>query len=1294
MQIKVTKQQLIELQQKLNPLIKKALVGKPIKPVTHFIQGLVPIGEETIVESPDKVLNNYDDLLAHWSNDDAIGFGFLNDKAYISYNNELFFDSTKIPQEDKDYVDKMDYREVEKMLTHAGISKFYKILYGTNTLGGHRSNFNFTGRLWTVKRIITFWQYPDKNKLPQLLKSLAAEIFKIYDINIDFSKYKIEVKTNEYQADLDTNDEDYEPDIAWEKNQKIGNLIPIKDFISSDDATEQEMQNIHSLPSDEKRNTPQIRAARDADAERLGNKFNGNTSQAEWNNAKKKYQGESKTFKITSSQLNEIKKHLTEDTVSDTINDTVNCPFIKISEEIKNYINKFNTDEEFLRGGGLPVNMLDRIAFGFADEDIKTLKPKQLNVKWKDDLNNIVWEIKKSGLSQKEWANKVDLTEPIDVSYEKNKFYIEDGHHRYCAAKILGKDLNVNLEINMNPTEKIAPGLGYDNLCRCLFKQVKNDGANEGVNSIMMDQLTEQYVYHASVKPIDKIQSYSEYNKDKSGYYPGMYFFNNKEISKTFYDPSKYNIYKTNIDGLKLYDLKDGDELKQLASKNGVDVNAGSGYREAYWLESQGYDGIKRGKYEVILFNPENLNIEKVENIDEDIKLPVNVGDTVLMGKFKNKKTVVKKLDKDSHGMPTINGKQAATFRTIKEDKDAISLKYNGKYINLSNEDIEAVPFVYFNNKVYVGYTPYLGDEYVEAGYEDSNYETLYPNYHNDITDFYKFINRKNKKYKIDLPMYRNDFAYIGRIWLESNVVSFYKYPEDKSKMKQIMGLLSNEIYEIYGERFNFNETLVNTLGENGEEILIPINDYVGSSNASDEVINSPHLLSPEQKKNSPQLQAVKDYDNKKMGDKFNGNVSQAEWDAAKNKYRGESVDIKGTPLLEEFDPTNIKFKFSKTEDNYSVRAFENNTLIGSIESEDISQDYYQYEFEDVWPEDELDEIFPEYNICKINYLTVNSEYQKSGVAKKLLTMLLDKKRKDGFKQFYLNASPMGFNGLNVNSLVEFYKKFGFKILLSQGNNVLMGISSNNLTEATESDVNLSSFKPKNELNEKFWINEKIKPIIRKRLLKIADDFIDFLKIDIKKIEDVLFLGSLANYNWSKYSDIDLHLVIDMKKINKDIELVKDYFDAKKKVWSVDHDELKICGFPVEIYVQDKSEQNASVGMFSLEKNKWLNKPIEINDEDFNKQKIKEKAAKLMTDIDDLLNDYKNKPNFNQLTIISDKSKKLYDKIKRLRKQGLDSEAGETSVGNIVFKVLRRNEYLGKLIDLKTATYDKINSIK
>lgn len=252
----------------------------------------------------------------------------------------------------------------------------------------------------------------------------------------------------------------------------------------------------------------------------------------------------------------------------------------------------------------------------------------------------------------------------------------------------------------------------------------------------------------------------------------------------------------------------------------------------------------------------------------------------------------------------------------------------------------------------------------------------------------------------------------------------------------------------------------------------------------------------------------------------------------------------------------------------------------------------------------------------------------------------------------------------------------------------------NMLSEVKSSDVSLSSFNSKTELNDRFWDNKKLKTNVRRRLLKIADDFLDFVNIDSKYCKDILFLGSLCNYNWSKYSDIDLHIVIDFKKINDDFELVKDYFDTKRKLWNNEHDSLSIYGFQIELYVQDINHENISLGVFSIEKNKWIKFPdeksINVNDKD----KIKQKSADIMTEIDDLLSIYKKKTDISELEIISKKVKKIFDKIKKMRKSGLNSRNGEYSIGNIVFKVLRRSGHINTLIDLKRDTYDKINTIK
>jgi Zn finger protein HypA/HybF involved in hydrogenase expression len=54
-------------------------------------------------------------------------------------------------------------------------------------------------------------------------------------------------------------------------------------------------------------------------------------------------------------------------------------------------------------------------------------------------------------------------------------------------------------------------------------------------------------------------------------------------------------------------------------------------------------------------------------SLNENIVLPIKVGDTIMTGRFKNKKTVVKTIGKDEHGMPTINGRKVVTFRMVKE---------------------------------------------------------------------------------------------------------------------------------------------------------------------------------------------------------------------------------------------------------------------------------------------------------------------------------------------------------------------------------------------------------------------------------------------------------------------------------------------------------------------------------------------------------------------------------------------------------------------------------------------------
>jgi hypothetical protein len=234
--------------------------------------------------------------------------------------------------------------------------------------------------------------------------------------------------------------------------------------------------------------------------------------------------------------------------------------------------------------------------------------------------------------------------------------------------------------------------------------------------------------------------------------------------------------------------------------------------------------------------------------------------------------------------------------------------------------------------------------------------------------------------------------------------------------------------------------------------------------------------------------------------------------------------------------------------------------------------------------------------------------------------------------------------------------------------------------------IDRAGFAMQDELHRKFWVvKDKITPKIRERLIQIAQDFIDGLEHDITII-DVTMTGSLANYNWSQYSDIDLHIIVDFNEVDENTGLVRDFFNAQKSSWNQKHD-IRIGGFEVEIYVQDDNEPHISTGVYSLTNDKWITAPTK-EEVDIDWNDVGKKANSLMDQIDrvyDIHRDGKSKEAY-------DYALKLKEKIRRFRSTGLE-RAGQYSGENIAFKVLRRNGYMGKLISLKTSIYDKMMSM-
>ena len=230
--------------------------------------------------------------------------------------------------------------------------------------------------------------------------------------------------------------------------------------------------------------------------------------------------------------------------------------------------------------------------------------------------------------------------------------------------------------------------------------------------------------------------------------------------------------------------------------------------------------------------------------------------------------------------------------------------------------------------------------------------------------------------------------------------------------------------------------------------------------------------------------------------------------------------------------------------------------------------------------------------------------------------------------------------------------------------------------------VDTSSLLSKSSLPEELWAsNENLSPEILQAALRIAHEYFQDLKLDPSvKIKDITLTGSLASYNWSDMSDFDLHILIDFNQLG-DRELLEDYLRQKSRVWNMTH-KILFKGFEVEIYVQDANEPHYSAGIYSLMNNRWIKRPTRSK-MNIDYQTVKEKAARIMSEIDDAYDSFAEK----YFLEAKESADAIMERLKRYRKAGLET-GGIFSVENLVFKVLRRNDYLEKLSNIRTDSYD------
>jgi len=238
----------------------------------------------------------------------------------------------------------------------------------------------------------------------------------------------------------------------------------------------------------------------------------------------------------------------------------------------------------------------------------------------------------------------------------------------------------------------------------------------------------------------------------------------------------------------------------------------------------------------------------------------------------------------------------------------------------------------------------------------------------------------------------------------------------------------------------------------------------------------------------------------------------------------------------------------------------------------------------------------------------------------------------------------------------------------------------------------LDSFTLRDTLNPKIWENSddpkksKMKPKVRKGLMKIANQFIDYLGEDAF-VEDITLTGSLSNFNWSEYSDFDLHVIVDLKKFGKHEETYKELFNLKKQLFNEKHD-IKIFGYDVELYAQGDDEKHDSSGVYSVMDDEWINRPEKMKNK-IDKSVIEDKVKNWNEKIENALESLDKDDLEKGKKMIGD----LKDKLKEYRKSGLEKE-GELSYENLTFKFLRRNGMIEKLFNTYNNYVDQELSIE
>ena len=241
-----------------------------------------------------------------------------------------------------------------------------------------------------------------------------------------------------------------------------------------------------------------------------------------------------------------------------------------------------------------------------------------------------------------------------------------------------------------------------------------------------------------------------------------------------------------------------------------------------------------------------------------------------------------------------------------------------------------------------------------------------------------------------------------------------------------------------------------------------------------------------------------------------------------------------------------------------------------------------------------------------------------------------------------------------------------------------------NLQEIIDDGIDFSSLEAKEELSAALWQDGQLKEEMLHRLSQLASDFMEYLKLDVD-VQDVLLVGSMAGYNYSKHSDIDLHLVLDFSEVSSDKDLLRKYFMLAKSKWNRSRS-VMLSGHDVEIYVEDVDDERIPSATYSIKRDEWISQPSK-EDLTIDYDGVTKKVNEKMDEVDELQSLYED----GEYKEAYHYGKDLRQKLRNFRQAGLDKD-GEYSNENLAFKVLRRSGILDRVNEYVKNSYVEMRS--